>query len=540
MQRKFEVSPFSVNMRMPPEAVARCFEMDLKARDIRVLNLGDPMQPACLWPRPPGEDRKRTIWYWLDEVAGRVTPMSTGYDYDDLDGALAWTLTYLSRKVDGALVRLAPEEVAVEYILERYRGLVDAQRRDGQIGDSAKKNYNAGINRLLLYFADKRMIDVVRGGVNRYDDFAEARGHSKVSRQEDSTTLKRAINWVMQLEGSCFRVFWHVGEKQPADPCAFDPDEYLRILHVLETSERYNTNLEIVMVRDKKTGEMRPWTAPLKVQRARVPFTRYFPLTIDSATRPSVSIHSVWGPAKNRPNLHAASGLWVRNPLLKQETKEKKKGLCVLSPQMQAEAEAWEQEDIDLGAEYVIHDWRGGPVTTLSGSVWTTLLKHAQVRRRKLYAVKHTAVTIAATEGVTLQKMSQRFAVRAETLANVYSLQDDPRIQLDAAKAQGEKKLWFGNDAEMKARAARVAAAKAKRPKRAGDAPKHKTLPPPVPGRYAPRKHPGALVVAPTRVSALLSATLRTRGAVGGKSSAKPPGRKKPAKPSGGPKPADD
>lgn len=66
------------------------------------------------------------------------------------------------------------------------------------------------------------------------------------------------------------------------------------------------------------------------------------------------------------------------------------------------------------------------------------------MRHRKFYATKHTAVTIGFTEGVSVQKLSQRFAVAGDVLMGTYALQDDPANQLDAAIAQGDKTKWFG------------------------------------------------------------------------------------------------
>ena len=35
------------------------------------------------------------------------------------------------------------------------------------------------------------------------------------------------------------------------------------------------------------------------------------------------------------------------------------------SPQFQAEAGAWMDEDLDAGIEHVVHDWRGRPLKAL-------------------------------------------------------------------------------------------------------------------------------------------------------------------------------
>ncbi len=535
MPRKCKpVAPFSVIMRMPPEAVARCWEMSLTAADIKVLKPGDPMRPACLWPRLPDKGRTRTIYYWLDETAGRIKPISTGYDLDDLDGALAWVLCFLSRKGEIAMMRLAPEEIPLDDLFDKYLEMVGNQHRLGQITDYTKKGYEDGIARLRACFGDATVMDIVEGGRERFYNSPAARGYAVASLQEDATTLKRAINWPLEAAGSAFRVSFWVGEKKPAGRVAVNPDEYLRIMHVLKTNQKFDGDFNVVMVRDEKTGEPRPWKARLASQRARVPFTRAFPLIIDTGTRSAVALLTGWFPAPEgeppRPYLDPDSGLYVRNPLLEPETPEKRKGLCLLSPEFQATARAWMKEDLDNGVDHVVHDWRGDPVKHLDDGVWKNVLRDARVRRRKFYAAKHTAVTIAATEGVTLQQMGQRFNVRPETLANVYSLQDNPALQLDAAIAQGEKRAWFANHATMKARLARVEAGR--KAKGGGGVPlplaKPARPPKPPPGRRNPRKPPGALVGAPPRSRGSLAATLRTRGGVAAKPS-KPRDGKTPA-----------
>jgi hypothetical protein len=499
--------------------------MDLAADDIRVLELGERMRPSCLWPRPADKSRKRVMYYWIEDIGNGMTPLATGCDYDDRDGALAWALTYLSRKIDNALARLGPEEIRVVDLLDKYVAMVKRQLAMGQITRGTKIGYCAGVERLKQCFAAATVADVVAGGRERYYDWGAERGQAANSLMEDANTLKRAINWTLEAAGSAFRVSYWVGLRKPAARVALDPDEYTRVLNVLENHVRYDENLQIVMVRDRTTDEERPWRAPPAVQRARVPFQRAFPMIIDTGTRNAVALRTTWTGARTEtgvksPHLDPDSGIYIRNPVLQPETPEKQKGLCVASPQFQTESGEWMDEDLDAGIEYVVHDWRGRPVKALSAQVWATLLKHARVRHRKFYSTKHTAVTIGFTEGVPVQKLSQRFAVTGDVLMGTYALQDDPANQIDAAIAQGDKAKWFASHAVMKQREARAAAAREARQARhaANPPPKPKKgmrLPPPPPGKSAPRVPPTALARSPTpRGSKLHAATLRTRCAL--------------------------
>jgi hypothetical protein len=67
MPRRYEkkIIPFQVVIRMPVEAVARCWHNNLTADDIGALAPGERMRPARLWPRPPDRGRTRTMWYWI-------------------------------------------------------------------------------------------------------------------------------------------------------------------------------------------------------------------------------------------------------------------------------------------------------------------------------------------------------------------------------------------------------------------------------------------------------------------------------------------
>src|SRR5208283_3505465 len=101
--------------------------------------------------------------------------------------------------------------------------------------------------------------------------------------------------------------------------------------------------------------------------RARVPFRRAYPAIVDTATRPAVALQTRWI-AGAGPHLDPDTGLWVRNPVLTPETPEKRKGLCLVSPEFQSEAGEWMEEDLDNGIVHVIHDWQGRPVERLDGN----------------------------------------------------------------------------------------------------------------------------------------------------------------------------
>ena len=519
MGRKYEkkVAPFQVIIRMPYEAVARCWQNDLCADNITLLKPGEAKRPSTLWLRP-SYDGRSVMWYWIEDIGNGMKPLATGCVEEDRDGAIAWVLTYLSRKVEQAQARLGPEEMRVIDILDKYRRMVERQFTMKQICKRTRTSYRGGVARLAKCFRKATLWDIVEGGRDRYYDWGAQNGVDANSCLEDVNTLKRAINWVMEAEGSAFRVAFWVGMRAPAQRMALDPDQYLRILDVLKNNVRYDADLKIVMVRDKVTGEMRPKTAGRQSWKARVPLLRAFVSMIDTGGRPNVLVRSTWTGANKTPHLDPDSGIWIRNPLLEPEVKEKKKGMCVVSPEFQSEAGSWMEEDLDAGIEHVVHDWEGNPVETLSSTGWKTVLEHARVPHRKLYSAKHTAITIGFTEGVSLQQMSQRFSVTPEVLTGTYALQDNPGNQIDAAIAQGKKAKWFANHEIVKQRQARAEAAREARAERhaVNPPPALKPLGPPPPlGKLAPRASRAALARTPQeRGRALASSTLRTRGAV--------------------------
>jgi hypothetical protein len=537
MPRKYDkkVIAFRVVMRMPPEAVARCWEMDLTADDIKVLQFGERMRPACLWPRPADKSRKRVMWYWIEEheVGGRLKPLPTGCEFDDLDGALAWTLCYLSRKKDVAMARLAPEEIKLADLFDKYLDMVENQHRQGLIRDDTKRNYTGGVGRLTCCFGRGNVMDVVNGGRDHYYAWSAKNGIGPNTQLEDANTLKRAINWPLEAAGSAFRVQYWVGMRKPTEGVPLDPDEYGRVMHVLEMKEKFDDDLKIVMTRDPETGEERPWKASLATQRARVPFTRAFPAIIDSHSRPAVVLQSRWISGA-WPSLDPDTAIWLRNPTLRPELPEKRKGLCLVSPEFKEESGAWMEEDLGQGVLEVVHDWRGRPVKQLSQTVWKTILKHAKVRYRKFYCAKHTSLSIALAEHVPIYEVSERSMIAVDTLTNVYAARDNPASQIEAAKAQGEKAVWISSHAVMKERLRQADEAKKAREQRLAANP-----PPPAkvaarrplpPGRRAPRKPPAALISPPgARSRGSLAATLRTRGRVDPAPGGAPPPGKTPS-----------
>lgn len=459
------IVPHAVVIRMTAEDVAGVYHLDLRVEDIRVLPPGSPPAPACLWLRPPGDDRVSAIWYWVEEVDGRRSLHSTGCRADDLAGARAWVLRRWVRAAKGARARLAPESIPVCEALADFVAFVDGLALGGSIRPVTHRCYLMSVRRLADCYRDASLMDVVNDGPRKLLDWAGDRDYALNTAIYTANLLKRAINVSMERAGSAFRVTFKAGAFKAATKQPFTPDEIDRILRVCFEHVIYGGDLQVVTAVDAATGERVPVRSSLRRQRAHVPFQRAVPMMIDVANRPTVCCEVTWLDA-TAPRLDADLGVLHRRGEMTEDDPVKRRLSCVLSPQFLELARPWLEADLSMGYTHVVHDWEGRPLWRIRREAWIRILKDARVPYRKFYALKDTSVQISRSEGVRLHDAAERFSIQPETLTKHYGADFDLGVQIDVAAAHGAQVKWrraheLAKAREAQAEAARMARAEA-------------------------------------------------------------------------------